>query len=1639
MIISSPETIPEFSEDFYSKDFNFCRMGSGSIGGKAGGLFFIQDEICNLAKENKNTTIEISYPKTIVICTDYFDQFLKENDLFQVAHSNTSDNYIAHDFQRANLPKQLVKELKIFYQYTRTPLAIRSSSISEDVSDRPFAGVFNTKMIPNNHESDEDRFNKLLEAIKFVYASTFFKRAKDYYLAIGNEIKDEKMAIIIQECFGNRYGELYYPEISGVAKSHNFYPTGQLKPSDRVVNLAFGLGKTIVDGGIAWIYSPEAPKAPAPFNTTKELLINTQTKFWAINMSQHPEYNPSSETEFMVNEDIIDADDDGALEIIASTYDTVSDRIVMGTSFEGPRIIDFAPILKLEMIRVNESIRNLIIACEKKYKTPVELEFLMKFDKKKNNVAKLILLQVRKMSLSSEQVDIQENELSDGNNLLASNTVHGNGIIDDIVDVVYVRPETFNIKYSQQIATELEAINSDFIKDKKNYLLMGFGRWGSSDPWLGIPVKWAQVSQAKSIVETTQPGMFIEMSQGTHFFHNITGSHVSYFSVEYFDKIKIDWDWLNHQPVESETKFIKHVKLSTPLLIKVDGRQQRGIIQKQIIDSEVEKKDIIDKEARRKELNCIYDIEKHLSKKHLSIEATLDGICQSLKEAWHHQSFCEVEIKYKTFFTKTKSYKKTDWSLTVTLDIFGKEQGYISLCYLKKFPQVDIGPFYNEEIKLLESVGDMLSDYLETFEEEIVKEKKGRKKNWRVVLEMISKTDGKLQMLVTKKMLYQLCLSNNKEAQDFLGQFDKDIDEKSNESYGDTNTPLRKKKLVATEIMRDRIFNLASSTYTDKEIIGFLEKWSEQHNANFLVEVLSDYQSSLSDIINAISRYNHIYDTKDLPDSTKRQLLVSLIGRFLTNDSEYVKIAKNFYELDDFLEILHNVVTPIRSHGTIGGKGAGMFLAHKILEKKCKGESVDGMFKIPKTWYVSTDTFESFIRYNNLGDLYEQKYKNIDQIRQEHSQLIHVFKNAPFPQDIINGLRRALEDLGETPLVIRSSSLLEDSFKASFAGKYKSLFISNIGTIEERLEELMDAISEIYASIFAPDPISYRAERNLLDVKETMGIMIQKVVGKRAGDYYLPSYAGVCFCNNEFRWSKRIKKDDGLIRIVPGLGTRAVDRVSDDYPILIAPGQPGLRVNISVDEMCRYSPKKIDLINLKTGEFETHDVYKILKELGYDYPNMKQVISIYDRTRVYRPVGLDLDIEDKELLVTFEGLFSTTSFISKIKERMDYLKSVFQFPVDVEFASDGENIYLLQCRPQINSQDNQPVPIPQDIPAELTIFTANKYISNGLIPDITHVVYVDPDEYSKVEKVDDLIRVGEIVGHLNKILPKKKFILIGPGRWGSRGDIKMGVRTSYSDLNNTSVLIEVARKKGNYTPELSFGTHFFQDLVEANIRYIPLYPDESDVSFNYDFLKNSYNLLSQLLPDYSDLSKVVNVVDIGKITDGKVLRILMNSDLDQALGFLTQSGSYINYNELHPELEVKENSLQNFKESENWNWRFYIAKEIAAQMDQKRFGVIDLYFIRNEENETTKPESDIDLLVHFRGNNKQKIDLELWLEGWSRCLGIMNFLYTGYRREKLLDVKIVTDEHIEEKKKIAIKVDEIEDPSFLIKKGKLKD
>ena len=1036
---------------------------------------------------------------------------------------------------------------------------------------------------------------------------------------------------------------------------------------------------------------------------------------------------------------------------------------------------------------------------------------------------------------------------------------------------------------------------------------------------------------------------------------------------------------------------------------------------------------------RAKELNCLYEVQETLTQPGINQDESFRRIINVIPPGWQHPEICVAQIKLGAKIYKSENFKITPWSQRSDIIVQDQIIGQISVNYLEEKPEVDEGPFLLEERRLINTIADQLGNYM--LQDRLKDVFKKQAKNgtepdagWRVVLGLLKKTDPDLLITIARKMVHHLCDHGVKEAEGLWTLFssayreDRDILE--------TNFPYQFKVDREAVGTLDSVFDLAEK-YLDEEVIfSSVQQWIREDQTGFLVNALVQPNRSLDEILSALERFMQLADQGlELSESRKQSVQMALIRRLLSKHESYIQSAKKHVEIKDFHRLSNRIIYQSGSHGRLGGKGAGIFLAMEVINKALRNQSLFKKVNTPKTWYIVSDVIFSYIEQNNLEEIIEHKYLNMGEIRQEYPYIISVFKNAPLPPDIIKGLSVALDDFGDVPLIVRSSSLLEDQVGMSFAGKYKSLFVPNQSTKEERLASLADAITEVYASLFGPDPIEYRYEHQLIDHHEEMGILIQEVVGRRVGPYFFPAYAGVAFSQNEFRWSSRINKDDGLVRLVPGLGTRAVDRLTDDYPIMVAPGQPGLRLNNTLEETLRYSPRKIDVINLEKGIFESVEIDRLLKEYGQEYPSIKKLVSVISGDQARIPSGLGPDFENDKLVFSFDGLFSQTEFLSLLRSVLIELEEKLNHPIDIEFACDGEDFYLLQCRSQSYGSENIPADIPAAIPDDKIIFSGSRYITNGTISNIRHIVYVDPNAYSQISTREEMLDVGRAVGRLNQILTKRKFILMGPGRWGSRGDIKLGVNVTYSDISNTAALIEIAQKKGDYTPDLSFGTHFFQDLVESSIRYLPIYPNHKGIHFNREFLTENKNIFKDLVPDFAYLENVIHVVDVKNSSRGLVLHILMNADKNLAVAMLDEE------DETREKISAYRTRRGRRIVEDHWRWRFQTAEQLAANLDPARFGVHGIYLFGSTKNATAGPQSDIDLIIHFRGTEEQKNDLDLWLEGWSLSLDEINRRRTGYATGGLLNIKFVTDEDIEKRTSYAVKIGATTDAAFPLPMG----
>jgi hypothetical protein len=577
-----------------------------------------------------------------------------------------------------------------------------------------------------------------------------------------------------------------------------------------------------------------------------------------------------------------------------------------------------------------------------------------------------------------------------------------------------------------------------------------------------------------------------------------------------------------------------------------------------------------------------------------------------------------------------------------------------------------------------------------------------------------------------------------------------------------------------------------------------------------------------------------------------------------------------------------------------------MMLAWKIVQRY--GMEADpelaSHISIPDSYFVAADVFYAFQALNNLVPYMNQKYKSLDEVRADFPRLRQTYLQGQFPRDVEEQLSELLASMGRAPIIVRSSSLLEDNFGFSFAGKYDTYFLPNQGTPEENLYALKCAIAAVYASVISPDAIAYRRRMGLLDYDERMAVLIQKVVGARYKDYYFPALAGVAFSHNPFRWNQRIRREDGLVRLVWGLGTRAVDRVSNDYPRMISLSHPTLRPEMGAQAVNKYSQHLVDVLNLAQNDCETLPVSDVLSG---NYPGLHLIASANKGDYVQPILSLLDDPDPRSLILTFDNLIARTDFVRLMQFLLQTLERYYERPVDIEFAvrdlgarRQGTNgpleLCLLQCRPQSYRHQGMSAPIPTDVPKEAQLFTAHRLVPHGAVEGIRYIIWIDPSAYDRIPDPSTKTQVARVVGRLNQALgdassPGERFILIGPGRWGSSNP-NLGVKVSYADINQASVLVEVALASGAHAPEASYGTHFFQDLVEAGIYPLPLYPDDANTVFNWEFFRNAPNVLEQLLPGDAALSDTIKVIDVPAVVDGRKLSIVMNGEQDRALGYL---------------------------------------------------------------------------------------------------------------------------------------------------------
>ena len=703
-----------------------------------------------------------------------------------------------------------------------------------------------------------------------------------------------------------------------------------------------------------------------------------------------------------------------------------------------------------------------------------------------------------------------------------------------------------------------------------------------------------------------------------------------------------------------------------------------------------------------------------------------------------------------------------------------------------------------------------------------------------------------------------------------------------------------------TQILLD-VYHVGGKMYVHP-----LKVWDRYSPQMFLPHAVSDggwqpvFQSGDAAAVSAIGRKQPLYGTtgsiapwesvyrklvqyrgKAQPATPEIEALKQELCRMLMGSHpDFNRLADEYLTQEDLFSIRDRLV----GSGRIGGKAAGMLLARRILQSE---GGFSGILEDHDSFYIGSDVFFTFLVNNDLFRLRLQASRSQHLSWDEFQALEARFLQGQFPAAIMEQFRNMLDYFGQAPIIVRSSSLLEDSFGNAFAGKYRSEFCANQGSPDDRLKAFLTAVKRVYASALNPDALSYRRHRGLGESDEQMAILVQRVSGMPYQSWFFPNIAGVAFSHNLYAWSDRIDPNKGVIRLVFGLGTRAVERVSD-YPRMIAVSNPELRPEIGM-EVAKYSQRQVDLIDLAENELLTHSLPEVLA--NKDYPNLHLFVSVKTEDYIQDPISGRVEGPPQSLILTFNKLIARTDFVKILGSILSRLEAGYGRPVDIEFTAHVDSdervrVNLLQCRPLMLPGSTGPITIPDGIPQEKVLFRASRMVSGGIVRSVRYVIYIDPRRYAAQSPETKKV-LGRLVGKINQhpSVIEGKSIMMGPGRWGS-SNIDLGVNVGYADIDNTSVLVEVAREEAGQLPEVSYGTHFFQDLVEGHIIYLPVYPDDPRTEFNRPFFDLSPDVLTDLLPDALEFENLVRVIDIPAVAGGARANVIADPRARKAVCFL---------------------------------------------------------------------------------------------------------------------------------------------------------
>ena len=675
------------------------------------------------------------------------------------------------------------------------------------------------------------------------------------------------------------------------------------------------------------------------------------------------------------------------------------------------------------------------------------------------------------------------------------------------------------------------------------------------------------------------------------------------------------------------------------------------------------------------------------------------------------------------------------------------------------------------------------------------------------------------------------------------------------------------------------------------------ENWLPLSHSREAAEVLvSAHQSPLLDTTRPLAPWESVYQKllhySDTPSGFDKEdpeqlALKQELGRMLIGHHPvFNRLADRYFTLDDLFAIRNRLI----GAGRIGGKAAGMLLAQRILltEKNKTGIDFAERLDDHDSFYIGSDVFFTFLVNNDLFRLRLQLTCDSATSHEEFQEIEQRFLAGRFSTTIEEQFRAMLDYYGQAPIIVRSSSLLEDSFGNAFAGKYRSVFCANQGNPEDRLADFMRAVKLVYASALNPDALCYRSKRGLGANDEQMAILVQRVSGMPYQQYFFPTLAGVAFSRNLYAWNDRIDIRQGVIRLVFGLGTRAVERVGSDYPRMIAISHPHLRPEVGV-KISKYSQHQMDLLDLEANQFETRFLTDVL--VNGDYPNLYLFLSVMRDNYPYDPISGKVDGRADHWVLTFNNLIHRTDFVPLMGNILARLEEAYGQPVDIEFtasvdANERVRINLLQCRPLFMPGSLVDVSVPTSLGRQQILFRAHRMICGGLVEQIRYILYIDPQRYNRLA-IESKKSLGRLVGQINRhpAIQDNKILMMGPGRWGS-GNIDLGVNVTYADIDNAAVLVEVALEEAGHVPEVSYGTHFFQDLVEGQIIYLPVFPDDAATEFQKEFFETAPNVLLELLPHAGEYESVLRLIDVPKTMGGLFAQVVADPQRRQAVCFL---------------------------------------------------------------------------------------------------------------------------------------------------------